>query len=232
MFLDSSYQKAAVVIKHTNPCGVAIGKSPYLALKRALDSDRVSAFGGIIAINCPVDEAAAKELENIFIECIVAPYFDNNAKEILSKKKNLRLLELNADSIHKADKNHIKSILGGLLIQDLDEPNTDQKEWKNVTMEGPQFSTLAESNLYRSWNADVIGMTNMPEAKLAREAEICYISLSMVTDFDCWHPNHENVEVSDIINVLNKNSKNAQSLIKSFISLSVGISLVTFFHSF
>ena len=90
---NDSYQKAAVVIKHTNPCGVAIGDSSYLALKKALDGDRVSAFGGIIAINCPVDEAAAKELENIFIECIVAPYFDNSAKEILSKKKNLRLLE-------------------------------------------------------------------------------------------------------------------------------------------
>jgi len=128
-----SYQKAAVVIKHTNPCGVAIGESPYLALKRALDGDRVSAFGGIIAINCPVDETAAKELENIFIECVVAPYFENDAKELLSKKKNLRLLELKAESIKKADKNHIRSILGGLLIQDLDEPNIDQKEWENVT---------------------------------------------------------------------------------------------------
>ena len=62
-------------------------------------------------------------------------------------------------------------------------------------MEGPQFSTLAESNLYRSWKADVIGMTNMPEAKLAREAEIRYASVSMVTDYDCWHPDHENVDV-------------------------------------
>ncbi len=130
---DHSYQKAAVVIKHTNPCGVAIGDSTFSALKRALDSDRVSAFGGIIAINCPVDEAAAKELKNIFIECVVAPYFDKNAKEILSKKKNLRLLELKAESIQKADKNHIRSILGGLLIQDLDEPNTDQEDWQTVT---------------------------------------------------------------------------------------------------
>ena len=130
---DYSYQKAAVVIKHTNPCGVAIGDSPSQALKRALDSDRISAFGGIIAINCPVDEAAAKELENIFIECVVAPSFDNNAKQILAKKKNLRLLELKAESIHKAEKNHIRSILGGLLIQDLDEPNIEQKDWQNVT---------------------------------------------------------------------------------------------------
>ncbi len=130
---NDSYQKAAVVIKHTNPCGVAIGNAPDSALKRALDADRVSAFGGIIAINCTVDEATAKELENIFIECVVAPFFDNNAKEILSKKKNLRLLELKAEAIQKADKNNIRSILGGLLIQDLDEPNADKKEWKNVT---------------------------------------------------------------------------------------------------
>ncbi len=141
---SGSYQKAAVVIKHTNPCGVAIGDSPSLALKRALDSDRVSAFGGIIAINCPVDEAAAKELEEIFIECVVAPYFDNNAKEILSKKKNLRLLELKAESIKKADKHHIRSILGGLLIQDLDEPNTNQKEWKNVTKLTPTERELKD----------------------------------------------------------------------------------------
>ena len=71
-----------------------------------------------------------------------------------------------------------------------------------VVMEGPQFSTLAESNLYRSWKADVIGMTNMPEAKLAREAEIRYASVSMVTDYDCWHPDHENVDVQKVIKVL------------------------------
>jgi len=141
---SASYQKAAVVIKHTNPCGVAIGDSPSLALKKALDGDRVSAFGGIIAINCPVNVATAKELENIFIECVVAPYFENDAKEILSKKKNLRLLELKAESIKKADKNHIRSILGGLLIQDLDEPNTEQKEWENVTQLIPSEKELKD----------------------------------------------------------------------------------------
>ena len=127
------YKKAAVVIKHTNPCGVATGDSTHSALKRALDGDRISAFGGIIAINCPVDEAAAKELENIFIECIIAPFFDNNARDILSKKKNLRLLELDSESINKAAKINIRSILGGLLIQDLDEPYLDQTAWENVT---------------------------------------------------------------------------------------------------
>ena len=141
---SDSYQKAAVVIKHTNPCGVAIGDSPSLALKKALDGDRISAFGGIIAINCPVDESVAKELENIFIECVVAPYFDDNAKQILSKKKNLRLLELKAQSIKIASKNHIRSILGGLLIQDLDEPNSNQKEWKTVTKLIPKENELKD----------------------------------------------------------------------------------------
>ena len=86
-----------------------------------------------------------------------------------------------------------------------------------VVMEGPQFSTLAESNLYRSWNADVIGMTNMPEAKLAREAEIRYASVSMVTDYDCWHPDHENVDVQQVIKVLLGNAEKAKNMIKNLI---------------
>jgi len=86
-----------------------------------------------------------------------------------------------------------------------------------VVMEGPQFSTLAESNLYRSWKADVIGMTNMPEAKLAREAEIRYASVSMVTDYDCWHPEHENVDVQKVIKVLIGNAEKAKNMIKNLI---------------
>ena len=82
-----------------------------------------------------------------------------------------------------------------------------------VVMEGPQFSTLAESNLYRSWNADVIGMTNMPEAKLAREAEIRYCTVAMVTDFDCWHPSHDVVDVPTVIKTLQQNASNAQNMI-------------------
>ena len=87
-----------------------------------------------------------------------------------------------------------------------------------IVMEGPQFSTLAESNLYRSWNADVIGMTNMPEAKLAREAEIRYASVSMITDYDCWHPDHENVDVQQVIKVLLGNAEKAKNMIKSLIN--------------
>ncbi len=78
-----------------------------------------------------------------------------------------------------------------------------------ICMEGPMFSTKAESNLYRSWGMDVIGMTNLQEAKLAREAEICYVTVAMVTDYDCWHPEHEAVEVTDIIRVLTQNAANA-----------------------
>ena len=86
-----------------------------------------------------------------------------------------------------------------------------------VVMEGPQFSTLAESNLYRSWKADVIGMTNMPEAKLAREAEIRYCTVAMVTDYDCWHPEHEEVDVAMVIKTLQKNASNAQNMVKEVI---------------
>ena len=86
-----------------------------------------------------------------------------------------------------------------------------------IVMEGPQFSTLAESNLYRSWGADVIGMTNMPEAKLAREAEIRYSTVAMVTDYDCWHPDHDEVDVSMVVQTLMKNAANAQNMIKEII---------------
>ncbi len=84
-----------------------------------------------------------------------------------------------------------------------------------IVMEGPQFSSVAESELYRSWNCDVIGMTNMPEAKLAREAEMCYATVAMVTDYDCWHPDHDNVTVDAIIKVLLANADNARSLVKN-----------------
>jgi 5'-methylthioadenosine phosphorylase len=82
-----------------------------------------------------------------------------------------------------------------------------------ICMEGPQFSSLAESNLYRTWKMDVIGMTNATEAKLAREAEICYVTVAMVTDYDCWHPGHDAVSVTDIIRVLNQNAANAARVV-------------------
>jgi len=84
-----------------------------------------------------------------------------------------------------------------------------------IAMEGPQFSTLAESNLYRSWGCDVIGMTNLPEAKLAREAELCYATVAMVTDFDCWHEDHGAVTVDEVIRVLLANAGKARDLVKA-----------------
>ena len=86
-----------------------------------------------------------------------------------------------------------------------------------LVMEGPQFSSYAESNLYRQWGADVIGMTNMPEAKLAREAEIRYCTVAMVTDYDCWHPDQEEVDVPTVIKTLQQNASNAQNMIKEVI---------------
>jgi 5'-methylthioadenosine phosphorylase len=88
-----------------------------------------------------------------------------------------------------------------------------------LVMEGPQFSTLAESELYRSWKCDVIGMTNMPEAKLAREAEICYATIAMVTDYDCWHPGHDAVTVDMIVGVLLANAQKAKALVRHVVPL-------------
>jgi 5'-methylthioadenosine phosphorylase len=87
-----------------------------------------------------------------------------------------------------------------------------------LCMEGPAFSTKAESNVYRSWGMDVIGMTNLQEAKLAREAEICYVTVAMVTDYDCWHPQHDAVTVSDIMANLNQNAENACKVVKAVVA--------------
>ena len=86
-----------------------------------------------------------------------------------------------------------------------------------LVMEGPQFSTVAESNLYRRWGCSVIGMTNMPEAKLAREAELCYATVAMVTDYDCWHPDHGHVTVDQITKVLGANADNARALVQAIV---------------
>ncbi|MCU0887851.1 MAG: S-methyl-5'-thioadenosine phosphorylase [Rubritepida sp.] len=87
----------------------------------------------------------------------------------------------------------------------------------HLVMEGPQFSTKAESELYRAWGCHVIGMTNMPEAKLAREAELCYASVAMVTDYDCWHPDHDHVTVEQVVKVLSGNAEKARALVKALI---------------
>ncbi len=87
-----------------------------------------------------------------------------------------------------------------------------------VCMEGPQFSTRAESNLYRSWGADVIGMTNLQEAKLAREAEICYATMAMVTDYDCWREGHDDVTIEQVIAVVHQNADSAAKVVRSAVA--------------
>ena len=91
-----------------------------------------------------------------------------------------------------------------------------------MVMEGPQFSTKAESNLYRAWGCSVIGMTNMPEAKLAREAELCYATVAMVTDYDCWHPDHDHVTVEAVVKVLMANAQHARELVKAVVPILAG----------
>src|SRR4026209_1623834 len=88
-----------------------------------------------------------------------------------------------------------------------------------LCMEGPAFSTVAESNVYRSWGMDIIGMTNLQEAKLAREAEICYATLALVTDYDCWHPGHDAVSIETVVEYLNKNVRNAQMILREALRL-------------
>ncbi|MEE8141202.1 MAG: S-methyl-5'-thioadenosine phosphorylase [Alphaproteobacteria bacterium] len=102
---------------------------------------------------------------------------------------------------------HLETAARGLGI-------THRRGGTYLVMEGPQFSTRAESELYRAWGCDVIGMTNMPEAKLAREAEICYATVAMVTDFDCWHDGHDNVTVDQVLRVLLENADKARALVR------------------
>ncbi len=130
-------QPAAVVVKHTNPCGVAIGASIPSALTRALDADRVSAFGGIIAINGVVEATAARELTSLFLECVVAPGFTPEAREVLAAKANLRLLELAPQAIDLAGPDHVRSILGGLLVQDLDDQAITPADWTVASQRPP-----------------------------------------------------------------------------------------------
>ncbi|MDA0964654.1 MAG: bifunctional phosphoribosylaminoimidazolecarboxamide formyltransferase/IMP cyclohydrolase, partial [Cyanobacteria bacterium] len=113
----NAFKPAAVVVKHTNPCGVATGTGSANAIERALDADRLSAFGGIVAINGPVDGATAGHLTSLFLECVVAPSFDPEARELLSAKANLRLLELAPEAIERASRQQLRSVLGGLLVQ-------------------------------------------------------------------------------------------------------------------
>lgn len=128
---------AAVVVKHTNPCGVATGASTAEALERALEADRVSAFGGIVALNTPVDGAAAAHLAGLFLECVVAPSFSLEARQRLAAKGNLRLLELSPAAIGRAADQQLRSVLGGVLVQQLDDKPVDERGWQVVSRRAP-----------------------------------------------------------------------------------------------
>ena len=140
---------AAVILKHNNPCGAALADSPSDAFRKALDCDSTSAFGGIVAFNNNVDLAAAELLSNIFLECVVAPSFDKDALEILHNKKNLRLLQLNKENIKIDNESTFKSILGGILEQDIDNEVDQTNEWSCVT----QIKPISEefNDLRFSW---------------------------------------------------------------------------------
>ena len=135
---------AAVVVKHTNPCGVATGTGGAEALLRALDADRVSAFGGIVALNRAVDAAAAEHLAGLFLECVVAPAFEPAARERLAAKGNLRLLELDPAAIAAAGGQQLRSVLGGVLAQDLDNQAIDPASWQVVSERQPSEAEWAD----------------------------------------------------------------------------------------
>ncbi|MCS5691442.1 bifunctional phosphoribosylaminoimidazolecarboxamide formyltransferase/IMP cyclohydrolase [Cyanobium sp. FGCU-6] len=135
---------AAVVIKHTNPCGVATGTSTADALLRALDADRVSAFGGIVALNGPMDGAAAEHLAGLFLECVVAPAFLPAARERLAARANLRLLELAPGAIERAARRQLRSILGGVLVQESDDRPIEPGDWQVPTQRAPGEQELCD----------------------------------------------------------------------------------------
>ena len=128
-----NYERAAVVVKHTNPCGVSLASSIEDAIKFAIEADSVSAFGGIVALNSSLSKAGANILKDLFLECIVAPEYEPEALNILSKKSNLRVLKISKQTIENYNKYQIKSIMGGVLIQELDHKNITYNDWENKT---------------------------------------------------------------------------------------------------
>ena len=140
----SGCQPAAVVVKHTNPCGVATGRDAASALTRALDADRVSAFGGIVAINAPVDGATAQQLTSLFLECVVAPGFDAEARAQLAAKANLRVLQLSPEAIQRSSRQQLRTVLGGLLVQELDDQRVEESAWQVVSERQPTTQELED----------------------------------------------------------------------------------------
>ncbi len=137
---------ASVILKHNNPCGASISNSASQAFLNALECDSVSAFGGIVAFNSNVDSATAIHLKDIFLECVVAPSFDEEALEILKVKKNLRILKFSKDQLPKKNQTSTKSIMGGLLVQDTDDSEEKTENWISVTNKNPSNQTYLDLN--------------------------------------------------------------------------------------
>ncbi|MEH2312791.1 MAG: bifunctional phosphoribosylaminoimidazolecarboxamide formyltransferase/IMP cyclohydrolase [Nostoc sp.] len=133
---------AATIIKHTNPCGTALGSSISEAYQKAFNADSTSAFGGIVALNRPIDAATAKELIKTFLECVVAPSCEADAQEILGKKSNVRVLTLS--DLSSGPKDTVKAIAGGFLVESSDDVIADTNQWQVVTERQPTASELAE----------------------------------------------------------------------------------------
>ncbi len=137
---------ASVILKHNNPCGASISNSASRAFLNALECDSVSAFGGIVAFNSNVDSETAIHLKDIFLECVVAPSFDQEALEILKVKKNLRILKFSKDQLPKKTQNSTKSIMGGLLVQDTDDSEEKTEDWISVTNKNPSNQISLDLN--------------------------------------------------------------------------------------
>ncbi|MFN9692369.1 MAG: bifunctional phosphoribosylaminoimidazolecarboxamide formyltransferase/IMP cyclohydrolase [Synechococcaceae cyanobacterium] len=142
-------QPAAVVIKHTNPCGVASASSIAAAVRRALDADPVSAFGGIVALNDELDDAAASALTGLFLECVVAPAVRPEARQRLASKANLRVLELPQSALAALDRRQLRSVLGGVLEQERDDQLSDPSCWQVATRRAP--SAAEQADLAFAW---------------------------------------------------------------------------------
>ena len=138
---------AAAIIKHTNPCGTATAENISAAYKLAYEADPVSAYGGIVALNRPVDEASAEQLKQIFLEAIIAPAFEEGALAILSAKKNVRLLEAALPAPGAKQRYDIKTVSGGILVQSADATDAPAAEWKTVTKRAPTSLEMKELEL-------------------------------------------------------------------------------------
>jgi len=137
---------ASVILKHNNPCGASISNSTSKAFLNALECDPVSAFGGIVAFNSNVDSETATKLKEIFLECVVAPSFDSEALEILKIKKNLRILKFTKDKLPKKNQTTTKSIMGGLLVQEIDDGEDKTENWVSVTKKNPSYQINLDLN--------------------------------------------------------------------------------------